>query len=150
VSLTVPADLLDQARHGDIDEAAFTACIRASLPYAWQLISDLARKLHATGADRADNQVPPPDEAARGQLLRLMASDAMRAAAERHFGIRLAFQNCHRAAVFRPETAQALAEFTTARAQLLNQSQPAIRDPDGPLELPECSSLAVCRAHGTQ
>jgi len=51
-----------------------------------------------------------------------MASDAMRAAAERHFGIRLAFQNCHRAAVFRPEATQALAEFTTARAQLLNQS----------------------------
>jgi len=122
VSLTVPADLLDQARHGDVDDAAFTACIQASLPYAWQLISDLAGQLQATGADSADNQVPPPDEAARGQLLRLMASDAMRAAAERHFGIRLAFQNCHRAAVFRPEATQALAEFTTARAQLLNQS----------------------------
>jgi hypothetical protein len=76
----------------------------------------------ATGADHADNQVPPPDETARGQLLRLMASDAMRAAAERHFGVRLAFQNCHRVAVFRPAATQALAEFTTARAQLLNQS----------------------------
>ena len=122
MSLTVPADLLDQARHGDVDDAAFTACIQVSLPYAWQLISDLTAQLCASGADRADNQVPPPDEAARGQLLRMMASDAMRAAAERHFGVRLAFQNCHRAAVFRPEAAQALAEFTTARAQLLNQS----------------------------
>ncbi len=122
MSLTVPADLLDQARHGDVDDAAFTACIQASLPYAWQLISDLTGQLHATGADRADNQVPPPDEAARGQLLRMMASDAMRAAAERHFGVRLAFQNCHRAAVFRPDAAAARAEFTTARAQLLNQS----------------------------
>ena len=121
MSLTVPPGLLDQARHGDVDDAAFTACIQASLPYAWHLISDLAAHLHATDADRADNQVPPPDEGARGQL-RLMASDAMRAAAERHFGIRLAFQNCHRAAVFRPEATQALAEFTTARAQLLNQS----------------------------
>ena len=36
MSLTVPADLLDQARHGGIDEAAFTACIGASLPYAWR------------------------------------------------------------------------------------------------------------------
>ena len=122
MSLTVPSDLLDQARRGDVDDAAFTACIRASLPYAWQLISDLAGQLHATGADAADNRVPPPDEAARGQLLRMMASDAMRGAAERHFGVRLAFQNCHRAAVFRPDAAQALAEFTTARAQLLNQS----------------------------
>jgi hypothetical protein len=122
MSLTVPADLLDQARLGDVDDAAFIACIQASLPYAWQLVSDLAGELHATGAVRADNRVPPPDEAARGQLLRMMASDAMRAAAERHFGVRLAFQNCHRAAVFRPEAGQALAEFTTARAQLLNQS----------------------------
>jgi hypothetical protein len=66
--------------------------------------------------------VPPPDEGARGQLLRMMASDAMRGAVERHFGVRLAFQNCHRVAVFRPGAARALAEFTTARAQLLNQS----------------------------
>jgi hypothetical protein len=122
MSLTVPPDLLDQARHGSVADDAFTACIQASLPYAWQLISDLTGRLHANGADFADNQVPPPDENARGQLLRMMASDAMRAAAERHFGVRLAFQNCHRAAVFRPAATQALAEFTTARAQLLNQS----------------------------
>lgn len=66
--------------------------------------------------------MPPPDEAARGQLLRMMASDAMRAVVERHFGVRVAFQNCHRAAVFRPGAIQALAEFTSARSQLLNQS----------------------------
>ena len=121
MSLTVPSDLLDQARQGDVDDAAFTACIQASLPYAWQLISDLAGQLHATGAEAADNQVPPPDEAARGQLLRMMASDAMRGAAERHFGVRLAFQNCHRAAVFRPDAVDAIAEFTSARSQILNQ-----------------------------
>lgn len=50
-----------------------------------------------------------------------MASDAMRAAIERHHGVRLAFQNCHRAAVFRPGAAEAYAEFTTARSQILNQ-----------------------------
>jgi hypothetical protein len=122
MSLTVPADLLDQARHGEVDDAAFTACIQSSLPYAWQLVADLAGQLRATGADLADNQVPPPGEQARGQLLRMMASDAMRAAAERHFGVRLAFQNCHRVAVFRPGADAALAEFTTARAQILNQS----------------------------
>lgn len=122
MSLAVSPDLLEQARCGDIDEVAFVACIRSSLPYAWQVITDLTDRLHATGADLADNQVPPPDEAARGQILRMMASDAMRAAAERHFGVRLAFQNCHRAAVFRPGAAQAFAEFTAARAQILNQS----------------------------
>jgi hypothetical protein len=122
MSLTVSPDLLDQARHGDVDDTAFTACIQDSLPYAWHLVGDLAGRLGASGADLADNRVPPPDEAARGQLLRMMASDAMRGAVERHFGIRLAFQNCHRVAVFRPEATQALAEFTTARAQILNQT----------------------------
>jgi hypothetical protein len=122
MSLTVSADLLDQARNGDVDDAAFTACIQGSLPYAWHLVADLAEQLHGSGADLADNRVPPPDEGARGQLLRMMASDAMRGAVERHFGVRLAFQNCHRVAVFRPGTDRAMAEFTTARAQILNQS----------------------------
>jgi hypothetical protein len=121
MSLTVPADLLEQARHGEVDDAEFLDCVRTSLPYAWSVIGGLITELGAGEADFADNEVPPPDEAARGQLLRLMASDAMRAAVERHFGVRLAFQNCHRVAVFRPEASAALAEFTSARAQLLNQ-----------------------------
>jgi uncharacterized protein len=78
MSLTVSADLLDQARQGDVDDDAFTACIQASLPYAWELIDDLTRQLHATGADRADNRVPPPDEAARRQLRRRRSSGRFR------------------------------------------------------------------------
>jgi hypothetical protein len=77
MSLTVSPELLDRARRGDVDDAAFIACIQASLPYAWQLVSGLAEELRTTGADLADNQLPP-DEAARGRLLRMMASDAMR------------------------------------------------------------------------
>lgn len=122
MSLAVPADLLDRAQAGEVDDAAFLDCVRTSLPYAWNLIDGLVTDLEAGRAEFADNQVPPPDEAARGQLLRLMASDAMRAAVERHYGVWLAFQNCHRAAVFRPTATAALAEFTSARAQLLNQS----------------------------
>jgi hypothetical protein len=121
MSLAVSPGLLEQARAGEVDDAAFLACVRASLPYAWEVISGLITELAAGGGELADNQVPPPDEAARGQLLRLMASDAMRAAVERHYGVRLAFQNCHRAAVFRPGAVAALAEFTSARGQLLNQ-----------------------------
>jgi hypothetical protein len=56
-----------------------------------------------------------------------MASDAMRAAIERRYGVRLAFQNCHRAAVFRPAAVAALAEFTSPAAQLRNQ-QPGLVD----------------------
>jgi hypothetical protein len=122
MSLAVPADLLDRAQNGEVDDAAFLDCVRTSLPYAWDLIASLITDLEAGDGEFADNQVPPPDEAARGQLLRLMASDAMRAAVERHYGVRLAFQNCHRAAVFRPSATAALAAFTSPRAQLLNQS----------------------------
>ena len=122
MSLAVPADLLAQARRGPVEDAMFLDCVRDSLPYAWDMVAGLVKHLDAGDGEFADNQIPPPDEAARGQLLRLMASDAMRAAVERHYGVRLAFQNCHRAAVFRPDAAEALAEFTSARAQLLNQS----------------------------
>jgi len=122
MSLAVPADLLGQAQRGEVDDAAFLDCVRTSLPYAWDLVTGLITDLEAGGEEFADNQVPPPDEAARGQLLRLMASDAMRAAVERHYGVRLAFQNCHRVAVFRPSATAALAAFTSSRAQLLNQS----------------------------
>ena len=127
MSLAVPADLLDRAQRGEVDDAAFLDCIRNSLPYAWNLVTGLITDLEAGGGEFTDNQVPPPDEASRGQLLRLMASDAMRGAVERHYGVRLAFQNCHRAAAFRPDATAALAEFTSARSQLLNQS-PALRN----------------------
>jgi hypothetical protein len=122
MSLTVPPALLEQARLGEVDDAQFLDCVRASLPYAWDVVTGLVGELTAAGGEFAGNRVPPPDEAARGQLLRLMASDAMRAAVERHYGVRLAFQNCHRAAVFRPSATAALAAFTSPQAQLLNQS----------------------------
>jgi len=122
MSLTVPPDLLEQASLGEVDDTKFLDCVRTSLPYAWDMVTNLVIELEAGGGDFADNQVPPPDEAARGQLLRMMASDAMRAAIERRFGVRLAFQNCHRAAVFRPSATAALTAFTSSRAQLLNQS----------------------------
>ncbi|GAA5081809.1 hypothetical protein HNP84_000073 [Thermocatellispora tengchongensis] len=121
MSLTVSNDLLDQALAGEVDDEAFVACVRDSLPYAWSVISELVEERDRTGAAFADNQTPPPDEAARGQLLRCLASDAMRGALERHFGMRLAFQNCHRVAVFDPTATEALREFVTPRAQILNQ-----------------------------
>jgi hypothetical protein len=123
MSLTVPVGLLEQAQAGEVEDEQFVECVRMSLPYAWSVISDLVDRLPAGGEGFADNQVPPPDEAARGQLLRALASDAMRGALERHFGVRLAFQNCHRVAVFAPGTpAGAWAEFVSPRAQILNQS----------------------------
>lgn len=122
MSLTVPAGLLERASHGEVEDAEFLECVRTSLPYAWGVVTGLVTELEAGTGEFADNQVPPPDEQTRGQLLRLMASDAMRAAIERRYGVRLAFQNCHRAAVFRPSATATLAAFTSPRAQLLNQN----------------------------
>lgn len=122
MSLTVPADLLAQAERGPVSDEDFIACIRDSLPYAWSVVLDVAEKLAGTGAPFADNQQEPPDEAARGQLLRLVGSDAMRGAVERHFNVRLAFQNCHRLALFSPDARAEYAIFISPRAQLLNQS----------------------------
>jgi uncharacterized protein len=131
VSLDVTPELLAEAERGEVDEADFVDCIRRSLPYAWETISLLVAEHDAGPPARAfvDNQVPPPDEQARGQLLRALASDAIRGALERHFGVTLAFQNCHRVAVFAADGAgtDAYRRFTSPRAQLLNQS-PALRD----------------------
>ncbi|WP_037572745.1 SCO5389 family protein [Phaeacidiphilus oryzae] len=129
MSLDVSPDLLDKAERGDVDEREFVDCVRTSLPYAWELISSLVAQTKVDGSDFADNQVPPPSEQARGQLLRAMASDAIRGALQRHFGVRLAFQNCHRVAVFTPgpRSDERYTRFTSIRAQLLNQS-PELRD----------------------
>lgn len=122
MSLTVSDDLLGKARQGEVADREFLDCVRQSLPYAWGVLDGLADRLRTEGGPYADNQVEPPDETARGQLLRLVASDAMRAAVERHFGVRLAFQNCHRVALFDPSAEDAYDAFVSPRAQLLNQS----------------------------
>ncbi|HEV7646612.1 MAG TPA: SCO5389 family protein [Actinophytocola sp.] len=122
MSLTVSPALLDKAQRGPVSDDEFIACIRDSLPYAWSVVSDVAKRLADGGGRFADNQTEPPDEQARGQLLRLVGSDAMRAAVERHFNVKLAFQNCHRLAMFDPAAHREHGEFISPRAQLLNQS----------------------------
>ncbi|WP_018544535.1 SCO5389 family protein [Streptomyces sp. LaPpAH-108] len=129
MSLDVSPALLEKAERGEVDDAEFVDCVRTSLPFAWEMISALVARLKVDGGPFADNQTPPPDEHARGELLRVLASDAMRGALQRHFGVRLAFQNCHRVAVFPldPSADETLARFTSVRSQLLNQS-PELRD----------------------
>ncbi|SCG74497.1 SCO5389 family protein [Micromonospora coxensis] len=129
MSLTVPPALLDAAESGPVDDAEFVTCVRDSLPYAWQLVTRVVDDLRASEVDFADNVVPPPSEAERGQLLRALASDAIRGALERHFAVKLAFQNCHRVAAFRLSAvgSEAYQRFISTRGQLLNQS-PELRD----------------------
>ncbi|HET9518674.1 MAG TPA: SCO5389 family protein [Actinoplanes sp.] len=129
MSLNVSPALLDAAERGDIPDAEFVECVRTSLPYAWEVVSKVAADLDGTDADFADNEVPPPSEVERGQLLRALASDAIRGGLERHFGVKLAFQNCHRVAAFRLSAVggERYQRFISPRNQLLNQS-PELRN----------------------
>lgn len=131
MSLDVPTALLERAARGEVDDAAFVDVVRTSLPYAWQVVSEVATDLRGTVAttEFTDHAVPPPSEAERGQLLRALASDAIRGGLERHFGVKLAFQNCHRVAAFRPSAVdgETYRKFISPRNQLLNQS-PELRD----------------------
>jgi hypothetical protein len=70
----------------------------------------------------ADHAVPPPSEAERGQVLRALASGAIRGGLERHFGVTLAFQNCHRLAAFRSEAVggDAYRQLVSPLAQIRN------------------------------
>lgn len=121
VSLTVSPELVEQARAGQMHDDDFVRCIQESLPYAWSVVSKTAEQQRADAAPSAINEDVPPDDQAWGQLFRLVASDAMRAAVERHFNVRLAFQNCCKVGLFNPTAVDEYAEFTSARAQVLNQ-----------------------------
>ncbi|MFD3914586.1 MULTISPECIES: SCO5389 family protein [unclassified Streptomyces] len=129
MSLDVSPTLLADAENGQVREEDFVDTVRTSLPYAYHLIAGLVGELRGGDAVFADNQTPPPSERERGQLLRALASDAIRSSLERHFGVTLAFMNCHRVAVFRPEDQGGATHtrFTSVRSQILNQS-PEFRD----------------------
>jgi hypothetical protein len=119
MSLDVPTAVLESAERDTLTDAQFLSVVRDSLPYAWEVVS-------AAAAD-GEHAVPPPSEAERGQLLRALASTSIRGALEKHFGVVLAFQNCHKVAAFAPDDLAGLAEFTSPRAQILNQT-PELRD----------------------
>ncbi len=121
MSLTVPPALLEQAQQGSVNEEDFLACIQASLPFAWSVVIGTAEKLKANGSSQEASEEVPQTDKEWGQLFRLMASDSMRAAVERKFGVRLAFQNCCKVGVFEPEATREYEEFISMRAQILNQ-----------------------------
>ncbi|MEU3621462.1 hypothetical protein BS329_26030 [Amycolatopsis coloradensis] len=129
MSLDVSPALLEKAERGEVSDAEFVACVRDSLPYAWTVITGVIAEADGAADGFADNETPPPSEAERGQLLRALASDAIRGGLERHFGVKLAFQNCHRVAVFKKSSVDSdrYRAFVSARGQLLNQS-PELRD----------------------
>jgi hypothetical protein len=129
MSLNVSEALVQQAAAGEVDEKAFVETIRQSLPYAWTIVEKLSYSIHQEGEEWANHAVAPPNEQARGQLLRMVGGDAIRGAVERHFNVKLAFQNCHNLAVFRRDRLDSATyrNFTSIRNQILNQT-PELQD----------------------
>lgn len=123
MSLTVPAEMMEQAQGGNIRERDFVAVIRESLPRAWKIVEDLVQELRAGGAVLEAYGSGPMDDETRGQLLRMLAGTAIKRATERHFGVQLLFQNCHNVAVVEAGqqfSAEAKA-FCSIESQLRNQ-----------------------------
>ncbi|MER8104246.1 SCO5389 family protein [Kitasatospora sp. NPDC059811] len=123
MSLDVSPALLAQAEHGRVNQADFLDTVRASLPYAYQVVAGLSTELSATEDEFTTDNTTPTDEE-RAQLLRALASNAIRGSLEDHFGVKLAFVNCHRVGAFRPgtEDGDAYREFTSLHNQIRNQS----------------------------
>lgn len=129
MSLNVSTTLIQQAAAGNVNEQAFVETIRQSLPYAWGIVEKLAHSVHQEGEEWANHAVAPPSEQARAQLLRMVGGDAIRGAVERHFNLKLAFQNCHNLAVFQRDRLDSAAyrDFTSVRSQILHQT-PELQD----------------------
>lgn len=125
MSLTVPESMVVAASEGKtIELPAFIKVIHDSLHDAFHIVSALVDRLRSGKEDHAIHAPPQMDDGVRGQLLRMMSSNAIRGALESHFGVRLAFQNCHKAAAFRPDAvgSDAWNRFISMEEQVLNQS----------------------------
>lgn len=121
MSLNVSPDLQQRAKDGTVTDDEFVDCIRESLPYGWSVVERLAKELEASGAPSVQNLEVPPDDASWGELFRLVGSDAMRGAVQNHFGVKMAFQNCCKVGLFRPDATEEYERFISPQAQLLNQ-----------------------------
>ncbi len=104
-----------------------TSWKRSVPPCRTPTISSPARPRNSDhgSAEFADGQTPATSEKERGRLLRALSGDTIRGSLERHFGIALAFQKCHRVAALGPEAhgGATHTRFTSVRAQILNRSR---------------------------
>lgn len=123
MSLLVSKELQLKAVEGNVSKVEFVECMKESLPHAWQILSKAATLLKEKGEGPAIVEPADVTDEMRGQLLRALASNAIKGAVEEHFGVKFAFQNCHKTAAFLPEEVGGAIyeEFTSIRSQLLNQ-----------------------------
>src|SRR3970040_1149799 len=123
MSLTISAEMVGQAKRGQIAERDFVAVVRESLPRAWRIVDGLVEKLQSGGSALEAYGSGPMDDATRGELLRMLGGQAILRAAGRHFGVRLLFQNCHNVAVVGAgeEDSPEAEDFCSIENQILNQ-----------------------------
>jgi hypothetical protein len=123
MSLSVPADIVAKAENGSLQESDFVAVVKESLPDAWAIVANLVQQLDKASSRLVSFGEGPMDEKVRGQLLRMLAGTAIRTAVERHFGVKLLFQNCHNPAVVREEdeNSKEAKEFVSPESQVKNQ-----------------------------
>ncbi len=127
MSLNVSAELATKAQREQISDAEFVSVIKDSLPSAWQIVEGLVQRKKSGEIGIVQHAPRSMDDSTRGQLLRMMASDSMRGALQRHFGLVFAFQNCHSIATFLPSVIEEHRQWTSINSQILNQS-PELRD----------------------
>ncbi len=123
MSLNVSGEIVAQAERGRVDPSLFAETVRESLPKAWEIIEGLVERLRSSSNPLESYGTGPMDEETRGQLLRMLAGNALRNCVESHFTVSLAFQNCHNVAVVRPgqEASKPVEEFKSPEAQVKNQ-----------------------------
>ncbi|MEV4257157.1 SCO5389 family protein [Spirillospora sp. NPDC049652] len=121
MSLNVSPELLAKAEAGKVEQDEFIKCVADSLPFAWAMVTRLVEEMRSTDAESVQNTRVPETEEEWGQMFRMFSSDSMRNAIQEHFGVRLAFQNCCKPAVFEKDAETAYQRFVSPEAQLLNQ-----------------------------
>ncbi|WP_026411802.1 SCO5389 family protein [Actinomadura oligospora] len=121
MSLNVSPELLAKAEAGKVEQDEFLKCVADSLPFAWAMVTRLVEEMKSTDAESVQNTLVPETEEEWGQMFRMFSSDSMRNAIQEHFGVRLAFQNCCKPAVFKKDAETAYQRFVSPEAQLLNQ-----------------------------
>jgi hypothetical protein len=130
MSLAVSDEVLVAVQStGIIPRSTFIEVVRESLPDAWAIVSNLAERKQAGEAGLIEHAPRSMADGPRGQLLRMLSSNAIRGAVEAHFGLTFAFQNCHKVAAFRTDEVggKIFTTFTSMEAQIINQS-PEMRD----------------------
>lgn len=123
MSLNVTDEMAERASRGPIDRAEFIELIKTSLPRAWAVVEKLIERKKGGETGVVCYGTGPMDEETRGQLLRMMAGTAIRTSLEAHYGVALAFQNCHNVAVVKEEEKKDkdFEEFKAVESQVKNQ-----------------------------